>query len=241
MCRNIHAAQTLLGLSLLVALGGCTPEPARPTVGSTSPTGQTTPQGQTTKEAGAAPLVFDLEWARDHPYFPTRVGDTWVIQIGDTPDNLLTQTVTQVREADGTKVITVAAVLKGGRLDTREEITVSDKGIFRRAINVFDNRVKSDPTCLLQLPVKIGAKWDLHAAAIPGFQSERTGTSTVAAEEEVEVPAGKVKAVRVETEYSDNGGPIQKGTSWYARGVGEVKSVYTKGHTVLKEFTRGKE
>jgi hypothetical protein len=241
MYRYNHSSRPVLGLSLLIGLAGCAPEPARPTVGSTSPTGPTTLPESTTPPAGSAAGAFDLAWARDLPYFPTTVGDTWVTQIADSPTDLNTETVTDVREADNAKVITVAAVLKGGRPDIREEITVSDKGVFRRAVNVFDNRVKGDPVCLLQLPVKMGAKWDIHVRAVPGFLNERKGTSTVVAEEEVSVPIGKLKAVRVETEYSDNDGPTRKSTSWYARGVGQVKWERPNGQTVLKEFVRGRK
>jgi hypothetical protein len=62
-------------------------------------------------------------------------------------------------------------------------------------------------------------------------------------EEEVEVPAGKFKALRVEAEQ-ELGANVFKSTLWYAPGVGLVKSVTNTNGTervqVLKSFTPGK-
>ncbi len=63
-------------------------------------------------------------------------------------------------------------------------------------------------------------------------------------EEEVDVPAGKFLALRVEFEC-ESGDFTQKDSLWYSRGVGLIKIVSTVGKgremtTELKEFTPGK-
>jgi hypothetical protein len=60
--------------------------------------------------------------------------------------------------------------------------------------------------------------------------------------EEVEVPAGKYRAVRVDTAAGMfNGNPVEA-KAWYAPGIGLVKSEGSFGHKlVLKSFTPGKE
>jgi hypothetical protein len=62
--------------------------------------------------------------------------------------------------------------------------------------------------------------------------------------EEVEVPAGKFEAVRVEGVVDLGTGRTQKSVEWHAVGVGVVKLVVDRGGgeqtTVLKSFTPGK-
>jgi hypothetical protein len=69
-------------------------------------------------------------------------------------------------------------------------------------------------------------------------------TRTVAGEEVVEVPAGKFRALWVESKL-ESAAPTPTGTYWYAPGVGVVKSVLNTSTgvqtTVLKSFTSGKK
>ena len=65
----------------------------------------------------------------------------------------------------------------------------------------------------------------------------------VGPEEEVEVPAGKFKAVPV-TSINHLAGRIQKTRHWYAPGVGLIKTAPFDGDVggteILKSFTPGK-
>jgi len=67
---------------------------------------------------------------------------------------------------------------------------------------------------------------------------------TVGMIEDVEVPAGKFHAVRVESEEPVGKELTQKTTTWYAPGVGWVKMVLQFGDAkevkVLKSFAPGK-
>jgi len=64
----------------------------------------------------------------------------------------------------------------------------------------------------------------------------------VAGVEEVEVPAGRFRAVRVEWDRDHPRSPDFRTTIWYAPGVGEVKvALDGKPWTVLKAFSPGGE
>ena len=60
--------------------------------------------------------------------------------------------------------------------------------------------------------------------------------------EDIEVPAGKFSAVRVEDEYSFRGGEEKsRETYWFAPNVGVVKADYGHTKVILKSFVPGKE
>ena len=65
---------------------------------------------------------------------------------------------------------------------------------------------------------------------------------TVAGVEEVKVPAGTFRAIRVVTESTDSSGKeFQTITTWYAPGIGPVRIDYANSKTCrLVSFTPGK-
>ena len=82
------------------------------------------------------------------------------------------------------------------------------------------------PVPLLKMPAKVGTKWESDS-----------GQHTVTKEEEVEVPAGKFPAIRVELVSG-----ASKTLLWFAPNVGLVKmqSEGSERMLVLKEFKVGK-
>jgi hypothetical protein len=120
-------------------------------------------------------------------------------------------------------------------------VHVSDKGLTRIGSGDRDLPV---PVPMLKLPAKAGDSWS-YEPAVPEGAEKRTITYTVGKEEEIEVPAGKFKALRVEmTQSAAPGEFIPRMTYWYASGIGLVKSVSAQGAkdrtVVLKSFTPGK-
>jgi hypothetical protein len=79
----------------------------------------------------------------------------------------------------------------------------------------------------LQNPLNTGTKWQWKGK--DQTQTERTEQNQVAGFEEVTVPAGKFRAMKVVSEISGAATPMTK-TCWYADGVGLVKST-TVGRT----------
>jgi hypothetical protein len=187
---------------------------------------------------------------RKELYFPTTVGAKKVIQMKAGDDTReLTETVTKVEEKDGVYTVTVERDFAGGGLSGQPLIEqvfeVSAKGVYR--LSSGGTKTKT-PYPLLNLGVKAGEKWtsELELTGPPGGGGPvrvSKGTHTMGKEEEVEVPAGKFKAVRVDVE-SDQNGQTAKSTAWHAAGVGLVKYEVERGGIKntqeLKSFTPGK-
>jgi hypothetical protein len=169
-------------------------------------------------------------------YYPTKEGATRVLEM--TVSGSLAaksretqETVTKVEEKDGTYRVTIKQEWPGK--NTKKNMTtvmeVSGKGVSRLASFGKD---LPEPVVLLKLPARAGDTWTSGGS-----------TTTIGKEEEIEVPAGKYKAVVVVNEMERDGSKV-KTTAWFAVGVGMVKSVTTVNDIetthVLKSFTPGK-
>lgn len=175
-------------------------------------------------------------------YFPTTVGDRWVTEIKSADRTTeVTEVVTAVEKADGAVVVSIARE-NNGQIDTDlSRMKMTDKGLFRIS-NL--GTVFTEPYCVLQLPSKPGTTWT--AEANRGGATPTTFKYTAGKEEEVEVPAGKFRALRldVETEVPGRTGDPIRSSIWYAPNVGVVKQErfdtdggYIK---VMKSFKPGK-
>ncbi|WP_157368997.1 hypothetical protein [Zavarzinella formosa] len=164
------------------------------------------------------------------PYFPTVVGDKLVYErltdgkeeYGDVTDRVM-----DVEKKDGVIYVTIQRIYPETE-GFRRTIAVADSGLFQ-VVSRENSLTSASP--ILKLPPKEGTTWE--------WKTETTKiTFTVIREEEVTVPAGKFKAIRVEmvTERDD------PSTFWFAPAVGMVKMSALKGsHTLaLKEFKAGK-
>jgi RNA polymerase sigma factor (sigma-70 family) len=170
-------------------------------------------------------------------YFPTREGTRRVYEVrvrGTT--YVRSEAVTRVeKKGDGFRVTIGEEVTPGSILKTVTD--VSARGVY---LVEFAGRVHADPVPLLKLPAKTGDSWTVQQG-IPAA-GVATFTYTVGKVEEVKVPAGTFKAIRVE-ERAD---PILRipVTRWYAPGVGLVKAITSTGMLeqtqVLKSYTPGK-
>ena len=170
-------------------------------------------------------------------YYPTTVGTRLVYDL-DNGDSEMTLRVVGVERKDSEKTITVEE-----RGATRwlpfERISISEKGLCA----VEYSGQASEPWYLLKFPIKAGDKWDVEWSQKPGLDGKK-GTVTVIGEEEVTVPAGKFKAVKVERVYTEENGKALdkpfKVTVWFAKGIGRVKVVPTEGSKLaLKSFVPG--
>ncbi len=105
--------------------------------------------------------------------------------------------------------------------------------------------VYDKPILRLKYPLQAGASWQDRAGEGGAVVEYKT---TVAGEEEVEVPAGKFKAFKLKIETTSPAGRVEA-YNWHARGVGIVKqSLKHSGPrgdleiTIeLKSFTREKK
>jgi len=161
-------------------------------------------------------------------YFPVQVGAKWVMAIGRLT---WTETVTKVQEKEGKYNVTVSREQGDATVEVAYE--VSKDGVFRTS---WAGMEEDKPRLFLKLPYKEGTTWT-HERIQAGGRQNVVQTHTMGKQEEVEVPAGKYKAIRVESVVEFLDGP-QKLTEWYAAGIGMIKMEFSDGAIELKEFTR---
>ena len=174
-------------------------------------------------------------------YHPTKVGDTRVYETTSNNVGLQehTEEVTKVETKDGTFQVIVKRS-NAGPAGADSTFEVSEKGVTRLKLGTRETL-----TPLLRLPAKEGDTWTSQpqppAGAAPINAKQ---IYTIGKEEDVEVPAGKFKAIRVETESFVEDEKRASASAWYAPGVGLVKSVTRLGTNertmVLKSFNPGK-
>ena len=107
--------------------------------------------------------------------------------------------------------------------------------------------MKSDrPEWLLKLPYKVGETWESggEQELRDPFPNQKW-THTSDGEEDVKVPAGTFRALRVTSKGHGIPGsilpPLEPSTVWYAPRVGVVKITSVPTVWVLKSFERGEE
>jgi hypothetical protein len=183
--------------------------------------------------ASAAPRPKDKDGPK--PYHATRLGTTLVYADGGRE---WTTEVTAVEEKAGETLVTLSE-FSAGKTVFVERASVSAKGVFRVQVGLF----QVDPLCDLRFPVKEGDTWETHVAPQKGLVGQ-TATITVGRVEEVETPAGKFQAVRVEMVVTAQNGrrldPPVKYTKWFDPDLGLVKMTGGSVTRVLKSFTLGK-
>lgn len=172
-------------------------------------------------------------------YVPTAVGDKRVLELTrNGVSSETTEWVTVVETKGGMTIVSLSRE-EGG--PTMYQYGASADGVFR----VSSGKLFYDPpTRLLKLPPKEGETWEVEARATAANPSRKVKYTTGEVEE-VEVPAGKFKAVRVEMEDEINGAVLRT-TYWHAPGAGMVKIVTHDDRRgdrvqVLKSFTPGKQ
>jgi hypothetical protein len=186
----------------------------------------------------AAPVPKDQ---KDVLYYPTTKDSKWTYTTR-TPTGAVSETtefVTDVQKKDdGSFVVTVGRMFKD-KVSVFQKIEVTGKGLAR--VGAGGGAVMDPPRTLLKAGAKVGDTWDHNPKPGQG----QPGKYVFRGPEEVEVPAGKYKALKVEADIEFQKDKPSRVTYWYAPGVGQVKIVTRddKGERVqeLKAFTPGKE
>jgi hypothetical protein len=162
-------------------------------------------------------------------YFPTRVGDSRVYRYGEKE---FTDTVSRVEQMGDAKVVTVTRST-GKEIVVAERVAVLEKGLA--VLESFGWRL--DPAVwVLKLPAKSGFEWTRERDSDTGKYLD---IRAICGSEIIEVPAGRYSAVKVTLSTTlDN---RQKGTFWFAPGVGLVKCEYGNTTQILRSFTPGKD
>jgi hypothetical protein len=152
-------------------------------------------------------------------YYPLKVGNKWhyLVELGNGRKVVFLYQIVKIENVDGKRRARVEMVVNGEVKGT-EHIGVDGAGVFRYRIN---EQPISPPACLLKYPVKEGETWttETKVGDQPVTMSAKTGIH-----EEVQVPAGKYRAISVKTDRTENGIPVRV-TSWFAPDVGMIKQL----------------
>jgi hypothetical protein len=188
--------------------------------------------------AVAAPVPKDQKGVL---YYPTTKDSKWTYSTRSPTGGVseTSEVVTDVeKKADGHDEGPVGRVIKD-RVTVFQKIEVSARGLSR--VGAGGGAAMDPPRTLLKVGAKVGDTWDHNPKPGQG----QPGKYVFRGDEEVEVPAGKYKALKVEADIEFTKGQPSRVTYWYAPGVGQVKIVTKddKGERVqeLKAFTPGKE
>jgi hypothetical protein len=183
--------------------------------------------------APGAPVPGD---ERPVSYYPVQKGSKWVYANGTAEGKVVV--LTAVESKGGATVLTLVTQEAGGKTAPYQKVKLSDTGVF--SVEVLGEPV-DPPQCLLKLPVSNGQTWK-ESEQSNGVTTKSTYTAF--GPEDVVVPAGRYKAIRVELEMEIalKGAKLDKPyrqTNWFAPGVGCVKQTAGEAVEELKSFTPG--
>lgn len=171
---------------------------------------------------GSASLASAQEKPVGSPYYPSRVGSKWVYE---SPSG---KTVTRVTAHEKIGGADCARVEAAGPRDRRtvEYVRAADDGLYRHAA---DGQMINPPVRFLKLPPTPGDTWTVDSKTLG---VELKGTYEID-EEEIEVPAGRFKAIVVRSDDFSVSEQKVPHTYWFAEGVGMVRQVVEFGGTRL--------
>src|SRR5262249_30872459 len=152
-------------------------------------------------------------------YFPTIVGTKWVYE---QKEYTMTLVISKVEAVEGGAIVCVESVSEGGKTTPIHKVLVSESGL---AMTEEVGEAYTPHFHLLSLPHQPALRWQSTAKRVTaaGFDLTLGGTMTDRGEEEVQVPAGKFRALRVDADVSINGVARGGMSRWFAPGVGIVK------------------
>ena len=174
--------------------------------------------------APAAPVPKHLMPKDDAFFFPTTVGAKHV-SIWQGKDYVCV--IAKVEKTDDGFVVTEEKEEADGTRAHEQTVVVSAKGL---KVTHYYGKPQEPPIWLLQLPHVANNNWTDKWA-------NTTRHLKTVGWEEIEVPAGKIRAMRVDR---NDGVGTTVTTYWYAPGVGCVKWSCGSQGREMKSFTPGK-
>jgi len=182
------------------------------------------------------PLATAQEKTQDSKsYYPLKAGNKWTYQIESDSvakgSAKLINQIAKIEKIDGVSLARLETIAKG-KVAATEHLNATEKGIFR---NRYNGTEVSPPICILKFPIKKGSTWKTESKV----GDEKLSVSCKSDEDEIEVPAGKFKTVKVVMDAEVAGAGILVSTTyWFAQGVGIVKqhvNINSMQFTILLE------
>jgi DUF3108-like len=159
-------------------------------------------------------------------YFPLHVGDSWTYR--NTEEGGYTLKVLSEEPHEGGTVRFVVQLLSGVKVDNT--YSKENGWVLFHAENYPEHEglqaTYDPPKQFLPNPLVVGQKWEWTGK--DPTQVEHRESNRVVGVETVTVPAGKFRAMKVVSEITGASAPLIR-TSWYAEGVGLVKTMSVGG------------
>ena len=157
-------------------------------------------------------------------YFPLKIGSQWVYKDvttgpqGNETERENLYVITGVEQYQGKECIVLNRLMNKMPMFASKDLYVIDSDKLFTFGSKDIREGKKEPALMLKFPLKTGEKWETNEDSVRRIH-------TVAGEEDVEVPAGKFKAWKMENKYIFEKGIRQTSetTVWYAKDVGVVK------------------
>jgi hypothetical protein len=163
--------------------------------------------------------------APDH--FPLRVGDSWTYRNTSGDTQYTVKVAGEEKQADGT-IHYLVEKLAGAKVLTW--FSKADGSVLMHLERYPEHEgleMKYEPARqFLKNPLVAGAQWGWTGKDVT--QTDLEEDNQVTGPEDVTVPAGKFRAMKVVTRVAVTTAPLTK-TSWYADGVGMIKSMSDAG------------
>jgi hypothetical protein len=159
-------------------------------------------------------------------YFPLRVGDSWTYR--NIEEGGYTLKVLSEEPHEGGTVRFVVELLSGVKVNNTYS-KANGWVLFHGETYPEHEGLQATydpPKQLLPNPLVVGQKWEWSGK--DPTQVEHRETNRVVGVESVTVPAGKFRAMKVVSEITGASVPLIR-TSWYAEGVGLVKTTNVGG------------
>ncbi|OHB72233.1 MAG: hypothetical protein A2W23_08710 [Planctomycetes bacterium RBG_16_43_13] len=183
---------------------------------------------------------WDGEATDDTAYFPLKVGYKWtytfVIKVA-APEASYEAGEVKI-EVTGTEKV---GDVEGFVVEESDSIATSCYVVDEEGVKEYykeGNNNNLSKQLVLKFPLKKGSKWSSSEMLVEN-DSKNEG------EEEIEVPAGKMKCWKISRVVFDNAMKMEKKEMWFARDIGIVKeSVKGAGLEFtreLKSFSKGED
>jgi DUF3108-like len=162
-------------------------------------------------------------------YFPLRVGDSWTYRSASGDTEYSVKVLNEEKQADGTIRYLVEKVA-GAKVHTL--FSKASGWVLMHAERYPEHEgleAKYEPARqYLKTPLVAGSQWSWKGEDYT--KTELKEDNQVVGRENVTVPAGKFRAMKVVTKVAGGATPMTR-TYWYADGIGLVKSTTKAGQT----------
>lgn len=159
-------------------------------------------------------------------YFPLRVGDSWTYRNMEEGGYTLTVLSEEPQAGAPTRyVVEISSAVKIHNVFSKTEGWVllhAERYLEHEGLEAK----YEPPKQYLPNPPEAGQKW--QSSGLDPTQTPRSEKSDVIGFEDVTVPAGKFRAIKIVSQVTGGAIPMTR-TSWYAEGVGLVKTTTEGG------------